>query len=88
MTSKLDRQLLLDDIEEAQQDLALQLSLAQGNAGNAVGINKAAQRLADLEKQLDPINDALEELGIERVEFDPNAITNPNAGGAGAGMLH
>ena len=79
------RQLLLDDILEAQQDLALQLSLAQSNAGNAAGINKAAQRVADLAKQLDPINDDLEALGVERVEFDANAITNPNAGGAGAG---
>ena len=80
-----DRQMLLDDIEEAQEELRLQLSLAQGNAGNATGINDAAMRLQELEEQLSPINDALEELGIERIEYEPIDVSAADAGGAGAG---
>ena len=80
-----DRQMLLDDIEEAQEELRLQLSLAEGNAGNATGINDAAMRLQELEEQLSPINDALEELGIERIEYEPIDVSAADAGGAGAG---
>jgi len=80
-----DRQMLLDDIEEAQEELRLQLSLAEGNAGNVVGINDAAMRLQELEEQLSPINDALEELGIERIEYEPIDVPSADAGGVGGG---
>ena len=80
-----DRQMLLDDIEDAEEELKLQMSLAGGNAGNLTGRMEAMERLVELQEQLGPINDALEELGIERIEYEPIDIPSADAGGAGAG---
>lgn len=80
-----DRQMLLDDIKDAEDELKLQMSLAGGNAGNLTGRMEAMERLVELQEQLGPINDALEELGIERIEYEPIDVSSADAGGAGAG---
>ena len=80
-----DRQMLLDDIADAEEELKLQMSLAGGNAGNLTGRMEAMERLVELQEQLGPINDALEELGIERIEYEPIDVSAADAGGAGAG---
>jgi len=80
-----DRQMLLDDIKDAEDELKLQMSLSGGNAGNLTGRMEAMERLVELQEQLAPINDALEELGIERIEYEPVGVPAADAGGAGAG---
>ena len=77
-----DRQMLLDDIKDAEDELKLQMSLAGGNAGNLTGRMEAMERLVELQEQLGPINDALEELGIERIEYEPIDASGAGAGGA------
>jgi len=72
-----DRQLLLDDIAEAEEELKLQMSLAGGNAGNLTGRMEAMERLVELQEKLGPMNDALEPFGIERIELEPLPVDEP-----------
>lgn len=61
-----DREMLLLDIEDAEADLRFQTQIG----GNALGKLEAMKRLVELQEQLGPLNDALEELGIDRIESD------------------
>ena len=61
-----DRQMLLDDIEDAEADLRFQMQIS----ANPKGQLDALGRLVELQEQLGPLNDALEELGIDRIESD------------------
>jgi len=72
-----DRQLLLDDIADAEEELRLQTGLGAGNAGNAAGKIEAMKKLIELQEKLGPMNDALEALGIERIELD-RSYTDPS----------
>ena len=72
-----DRQLLLDDIADAEEELRLQTGLGAGNAGNAAGKIEAMRKLIELQEKLGPMNDALETLGIERIELD-RLYTDPS----------
>jgi len=69
-----DRQLLLDDIADAEEELRFQTGLGAGNAGNAVGKIEAMTKLVELQEKLGPMNDALEALGIERIESEPLSV--------------
>lgn len=77
-----DRQLLLDDIADAEEELKLQMSIAGGNAGNLTGRMEAMERLVELQEKLGPMNDALEALGIERIEPEPIDVPTADAEGA------
>ncbi len=72
-----DRQLLLDDIADAEEELRLQTGLGAGNAGNAKGKIEAMRKLVELQEKLGPMNDALEALGIERIEPEPLSFDEP-----------
>lgn len=72
-----DRQLLLDDIADAEEELRLQTGLGAGNAGNAKGKIEALRKLVELQEKLGPMNDALEALGIERIEPEPLSVDEP-----------
>lgn len=72
-----DRQLLLDDIADAEEELRLQTGLGAGNAGNALGKIEAMKKLVELQEKLGPMNDALEALGIERIEPEPLSVDEP-----------